>query len=139
MAADVTSLPVQYLCTMHAVLAPPVVIPDGPHGTRVLVTVTGGTVLGPRINGEVLGGGGDWVTIRSNGIAQLDVRLTIRTDDDAIVYMQYGGILGADRIARVAPLFQAGDERYAWLNDIQAIGMGVPATGEVTYEVYALG
>ena len=48
---------------------------------------------------------------------------------------QHGGV---DRIARVAPVFQTGDSRYAWLNDIQGVAIGVPGDGEVTYEVYAL-
>ena len=134
----VTSLPVEHLFTMHALLAPPVVLPDGPSGTRVLITVTGGNVRGARVNGELLSGG-DWVTMRANGVGKLDVRLTIRTDDDAVIYMEYTGLIGGDRIARTAPLFQTGDERYAWLNDVQAIALGSPAPGEVTYEVYALG
>ena len=133
----VDSVPVEHLFTMHALLAAPVILPGGPHGTRVLVTVTGGTVKGDRVTGELLAGG-DWVTMRATGVGRLDVRLTIRTEDDAVIYMEYGGLIGADRIARVAPLFQTGDERYAWLNDVQAIGFGSPAPGEVTYEVYAL-
>jgi len=132
-----TALPVEHLFTMHALLTPPAIVPDGPNGTRVLITVTGGTVRGARINGELLAGG-DWVTMRATGVGQLDVRLTIRTDDDAVVYMEYRGLIGGDRIARVAPLFQAGDAQYTWLNDIQAVGFGSPAPGEVTYEVYAL-
>jgi hypothetical protein len=122
---------------MHALLAPPVLVPNGPRGTRVLITVTGGTVRGERVNGELVGGG-DSVTMRVNGVGKLDVRLTVRTDDDAVIYMEYTGLIGEDRVARVAPLFETGDERYAWLNDIQAIGLGSPAPGEVTYEVYAL-
>jgi phage terminase large subunit-like protein len=133
----VDTLPVEHLFTMHAMLAAPVVLPGGPYGTRVLISVTGGTVKGERIAGELLAGG-DWVTMRADGVGRLDVRLTIRTDDDAVVYMAYAGLIGADRIARVAPLFETGDERYAWLNDIQAIALGSPAPGEVTYEVYAL-
>ena len=138
-AENITSLPVEHLFTMHALLAPAVVVPDGPNGTRVMITVTGGTATGPRINGELLAGGGDWVTMRANGVGQLDVRLTIKTDDDAIIYVEYRGLIGADRVARTAPLFQTGAERYAWLNDVQAVALGTPAPGAVTYEVYALG
>jgi hypothetical protein len=138
MPSDVTSLPAEYLFTMRATLSAPAVIPDGPHGTRVLVPVTGGTVTGPRVNGTLDAGGGDWVTMRTDGTAQLDVRLTIRTDDGAVICMVYGGILGGDGVARVAPLFQAAHDDYRWLNGIQAIGIGHPGKGEVTYEVYAV-
>lgn len=137
MAEIVDSLPVEHLFTMRALLAAPVIVPGGPHGTRVLITVTGGSVTGDRVAGELIAGG-DWVTMRENGVGRLDVRLTIRTDDDAVIYMEYTGLIGADRVARTAPLFQTGDARYAWLNDVQAIAIGAPAPGEVTYEVYAL-
>ena len=138
MPSDVTSLPAEYVFTMRATLGPPAVIPDGPQGTRVLVPVTGGTVTGPRINGTLDAGGGDWVTMRADGTAQLDVRVTIRTDDGAVIYMAYGGILGSDRVARVAPLFQVAHDDYRWLNGVQAIGIGHPGKDEVTYEVYAV-
>ena len=138
MPSDVTSLPVEYLFTMRATLGAVAVIPDGPQGTRVLVPVTGGTATGPRVNGTLDAGGGDWVTMRTDGTAQLDVRLTIRTDDGAVIYMSYGGILGSDGVARVAPLFQASHDDYRWLNGIQAIAIGQPEQNVVTYEVYAV-
>lgn len=138
MPADLTSLPVEYLFTMRATLGGRAVIPGGPHGTRVLVTVTGGTVTGPRINGTLDAGGGDWVTLRADGIGQLDVRVTIKTDDGAVLYMAYNGILGGDRVARVAPLFQASHENYRWLNNVQAVAIGHPGNDDVQYDVYAV-
>ncbi len=47
MPADLTSLPVEYLFTMRADTSGFLLIPDGPSGTRLLVTVTGGVVNGP--------------------------------------------------------------------------------------------
>ena len=138
MSAQITDLPVEFLFTMHATLAPPVIIPDGPQGTRVLVSVTGGTITGPRVNGTLYHAGGDWVTARKSGSAQLDVRVTIATNDGAAIYMSYLGILGKDRVARVAPLFQTAHENYTWLNDVQGVAIGNPGAGEVTYQVYAL-
>lgn len=138
MPDEVTLLPVEFLFTMHATLEKPVVIRKGPLGTRVLVATTGGTVTGPRINGTLHASGGDWVTVRANGVFQLDVRVAISTDDGAVIYMEYSGLMGADRIARTAPLFQTGDERYSWLNDVQAVAIGSPGTDEVTYQVYGI-
>jgi len=40
---------------------------------------TGGNFDGPKLRGVVLPGGGDWLRIRGDGAAELDVRAT-RTD-----------------------------------------------------------
>jgi hypothetical protein len=42
--------------------------------------------------------GGDWFTLRPDGIRVLNVRATIKTDDDALIYVSYHGItdLGED-------------------------------------------
>ena len=138
MPADLTALPVEYLFTMRADTSGFSLIPDGPSGTRLLVTVTGGTVSGPRVNGTLRSGGGDWVTMRSDGTGQLDVRVTIETDDGAFILMTYSGILGADMVARSAPLFQASHENYRWLNNVQAVAIGHPTRSDVTYDVYAV-
>jgi hypothetical protein len=137
MPADVTSLPVEFLFTMKATLTPPAIVANGPQGTRVIVNVTGGTVSGPKVNGTLLASGGDWVTMRASGSGLLDVRLTITTDDGATIFMEYKGIL-KDGVVRTAPLFQTGDERYAWLNDAQCVAIGAPGKGEVTYDVYVV-
>lgn len=139
MPADVTSLPVEFLFSMHLDLnfAANALIPNGPHGTRVMAPVLGGTVTGPRITATVAPGA-DWVTVRADGVSQLDVRLALTTDDGAVIAMSYQGILGADRQPRTAPLFQASDEKYQWLNGVQAVAIGTPGRNEVTYEVYAL-
>jgi hypothetical protein len=138
MPADLSSLPVEYLFTMRADTSGFSLIPDGPSGTRLLVTVTGGTVTGPRVNGTLHAAGGDWVTMRPDGTAQVDVRVTIETDDGALILMCYSGILGADMVVRTAPLFQVGHEKYRWLNNVQAIAIGHPTRSDVTYDVYAV-
>lgn len=140
--SDATSLPVEFLFHMAATLAPPSMVPGGPNGTRVIVPITGGTVTGPRINGTVDALGADWLTMRADGTAQLDVRALIRTDDGAIIHTTYKGIMaptegGGPRIT-TAPLFETGDEKYAWLNSIQAIAVGAPGSGTVDYDVYRI-
>jgi hypothetical protein len=142
MALD--SLPVEHLFTITANTAdrPPVMIPGGPHGTRVLVTAMSGTFSGPKLSGKVAdAAGGDWVTVGADGTMFLDVRLTLITDDGAPIYMEYKGIGvrqadGSTKI-RTAPYFQTSDERYTWLNQVQAIAHGSTGKGTVTYDVYA--
>ena len=73
----------------------------------------------------------------------VDVRFTLETDDGALVYIQYDGrfdVTGGPGSAPlyVAPRFETGDARYAWLNKIQAVGKGTfdPETNVVLYEWY---
>ena len=72
-------------------LNPKLNIGDGPLGRRILFGAAGGTFEGPRLRGEVVPGGGDWALFRADGAMSLDVRLTLRTHDDALVHMTYGG------------------------------------------------
>lgn len=143
MALD--ALPCEYLFTVtaHTREKEPVLIPDGPNGTRVIVTAMSGTFEGPRLRGVVAdAAGGDWVLVRASGALRLDVRLVLRTDDGAAILMTYSGFgqrqADGSAILRTAPQFETGDPRYSWLNDIQAAAHGVSAGGSVTYDVYAL-
>jgi hypothetical protein len=139
--ANETSFPVEYLFTITANTANNTMLAGAPQGSRMLVTVTGGTFEGPKLKGTVDNGGGDWLTMRADGSAKLDVRITLRTEDGAAILMTYTGIGvmkdGAFSI-RTAPLFETGDERYRWLNNVQCVAKGAPGAGNVTYEVYAL-
>jgi len=73
--------------------------------------------------------------------AQLDVRALINTDDGAAIHIQYTGIMApGENGPRIitAPLFQAGDERYTWLNAVQAVAVGAPGAGSVDYDIYRI-
>ena len=129
------------LCTMVAELADPLVLPGTPAGTRVIVEVTGFRVEGERLRGKNKGAtSADWLTIGPDGTGTLDVRATIETDDGAIVFCYYQGrrdfSLGLEAPLYTAPKFEAGDERYGWLNKIQAVGKGALDGTTLTYEIY---
>ena len=79
--------------------------------------------------------------MRPDGVLEQDVRITLKTDDGAFIYVRYAGIRYGPpevmaRLAqcetvdpneyyfRVAPVFEIGAERYAWLNNILAVGVG---------------
>ena len=139
--SDISSLDVEFLFHLHATLDAPAVVAGGPQGTRVIVGINGGTVTGPRVNGTVAHLGADWLTMRADGTAQLDVRALIHTDDGAVIHTHYRGIMApgenGPRIT-TAPLFETGDERYSWLNGVQAIAVGAPGQGTVDYDVYRI-
>ena len=67
----------EFLNEITAHLDAPLVIGENPHGNRQIVPVTGGTFEGPRLKGEVLPGGGEWLLVRSDGVGELDTRITL--------------------------------------------------------------
>jgi hypothetical protein len=69
------------------------VIGPGPFGKRVFWEARGGKVSGPKVNGEVLTGGGDWALVDADGWTRLDVRGQCRTDDGALLYFSYRGLV----------------------------------------------
>ena len=134
-----TALPVEHLMDVHLDVTIPSMIPGGPSGTRVTVQVTGGTFTGPRVTGTVIGPSADWAVVRPDWSILLDVRVLLRTEDGADVYMSYSGIgLDGGASLRTAPRFETGDERYTWLNAVQGVATGSSDGTVVDYQVYAL-
>jgi hypothetical protein len=144
-----------HLFDMVVDLQPQLDFGTGPLGRRVFFGSAGGQFEGPELRGQVLAGGGDWALFRPDGTMVLDVRLALRTDDEALVYMTYGGrwTTPADLRAEMAnpatrhlvdperyyfrtnPLFETGDKRYAWLNDIACVGQVYLVEGGIAYTV----
>jgi hypothetical protein len=84
---------------------------------------------------------GDWITNRPDGTYRLDVRMTLKTEDGAVILVTYNGIgqtTNAGASLRIAPLFETGDPRYAWLTRLQAVGVGERVGTTVTYDIYAI-
>ena len=132
------------LCTMAIDLLPSLAIGTGPAGDRSVGGISGATVSGDRLNATLAGpAAADWL-VRTGAIGVIDARLTLRTHDDALIYMSYGGRLdlsnpAAGLIAYSAPVFETGDPRYAWLNAVQAVGKGQltfgPDGAKLDYEI----
>ena len=148
----VDALPVQHLFDMAVDLLPAQAIPT-PIGTRLTFVTTGGVLDGPRLRGEILPGGGDWLVVGSDGVGQVDVRATLRSHDGALIHYEARGVIkipadGMDRLAagevlafdetyvRTTPSFQTADERYAWLNEVVAVGYNILSPNHIDYRVY---
>ena len=132
-----TSLPVEHLFTITAEVKTAGLIPNGPNGTRVIFEASPGTFEGPKMKGTAKSPSGDWVVARPDGSLGLDVRLLLETDDGAVILMTYRGVSpDGGTTLRTGPLFETGDERYTWLNNVQADGLGSSGGGKVTYDVY---
>src|SRR5262244_636189 len=131
----------EYLGTLRAETGTRTVVENGPQGTRTIVQVVGGRFEGPRLKASVQTPAGDWITNRADGSYRLDVRLTLKTDDGALILVTYNGIgqtTPAGASLRAAPLFETGDQRYAWLTKLQAVAVGERVGTDVKYNVYAL-
>ena len=78
---------------MHATLGPATEIGKLANGmVRRIIPVTGGTFQGPAIQGTVLAGGADWQVVTPDGIAVLDARYTLQTDQGHFIYVSNKGI-----------------------------------------------
>ena len=145
----------ELLARVRADVEQPQVLGRTLAGERRVVPIAGGEIEGPRLRGEILPGGADWQVVYDDGTAVLEARYTVRTDDGALVYVRNLGLRhGPDDVMerirrgevvdpaeyyfRSTPRFEAGDERYTWLNRILAVGSGARLANEVHLDIYAV-
>jgi hypothetical protein len=131
--ADAVSLPqLEFIFAAHVTVDPPLDLGDVGKGGRRIVPITGGDFFGPQIRGKVLPGGADWQVLRNDGVAELEARYTLRTDDGALIYvrnlaLRHGPpdvmaalaagqpVDPANYYFRGATFFETGDARHAWI------------------------
>jgi len=128
------------LARMTISLREAIVLAGVPAGTRLIAEVADARVEGERLSGSVKGSANaDWLTIGADGTAALDVRALLETDDGALVFIQYPGRLHlAAQTAYATPLFETGDDRYRWLNGLQAVGKGKTDGTTLVYDLFEL-
>ncbi|MDB5406184.1 MAG: hypothetical protein JWL84_1096 [Rhodospirillales bacterium] len=141
------------LFVMRLDVRPLIVVGAPPDAFRRIGVVPGGSFGGERLSGEVLDGGSDWQTVRRDGATTLDVRLVLKTTDDALILMTYRGLRHgpSDVVARLEkgeivdaasyyfrtnPLFETAAAQYDWLNRIVAIGIGHRRADGPVYSVF---
>ncbi len=134
---------------------PPQQVGDIGRGTRVIVPFNGGRFEGPRLQGRVLPGGGDWVLVRADGTGEIDARATLETHDGALLYVTYRGYITsvpevmprwlageaiprADHYFATALRFETASPHYAWLMQAVCIAQGSLVSGGVRYRVFAI-
>jgi hypothetical protein len=124
-----------------------------PDAFRRIGIVPGGTFAGERMSGSILDGGADWQVVRNDGATTLDVRLVLKTTDDALIAMTYHGIRHGPReiierleggeavdpatyYFRMSASFETSAARYDWLNRTLAVGIGHRRTDGPVYSVF---
>ena len=109
-------------------------------GHTSIAPVTGGSFSGARLQGTVHAGGADWIT-QVSGHSSLDVRITLETNDGAIIYMTYKGVVArsdAGLYWRVTPVFNTASEEYDWLNHTVFVGKSKQVEGKVAYDIFEI-
>jgi len=124
-------------------------------GKRRIIPITGGKFTGPRLSGTILNNGADWQILSDDGLAYLDTRYALKTDDGALIYIQtrgfrYGPRDVMDAVAkgnlvdpskyyfRVFIQFETGSSKYQWLNRAMGIGAGMRLRNAVIYDAYLI-
>jgi hypothetical protein len=146
-------LNLQRLFNAEITLAAPQDLGDTPQGRRRIIGITGGRFSGEQLSGRVLPGGADWQVIRADGVAELDARYTLETNDGALIYVRNRGYrhgpadvinkLASGQVVdpalyymRTTPRFETGEARYAWLNRIVCVATGARRAAAVELEVF---
>jgi hypothetical protein len=110
-----------------------------PDGLRVDWHFIEGRFVGPDLEGTFLPGGADWMRIRVDGVALVDVKGCLQTKTGGRIYCTYQGAvdLGPDGYARALrgefdplppfvgnPTYATAEKSLQWLNRAQCIAVG---------------
>jgi hypothetical protein len=131
------------------------VVGQTPGAFRRIGVITGGAFEGERLSGEIISGGNDWQDVRKDNCTKLDVRLLLKTTDDALIVMTYhvlrhgpiAAMQALDRGETVDPasyyfrmsaLFETSAPKYDWLNRIIGVGIGDRRPDGPVYSVFEL-
>jgi Protein of unknown function (DUF3237) len=139
---------------LAATVAEPLDLGETAQGRRRIVALTGGTFIGPELNGKLVpGASADWQVVLADGTALGDVRYTLRTDGGDLLYVQSRGVRHgrADVLARLARGEEVDASEYTfrtatqietaapdldWLNKGVFISVAARRAGGVIYETY---
>lgn len=146
------ALETEHLFDMAVHLEEPLAIGNIPKGNRQILLGKGGEFSGKRLEGKIMPYGADWYLTRPDGVGELDVRVTLKTDDGEFIYMQSQGFLRYAREAAKRVLsgtaspdeyylreytrFETAAESYRWLNSIVAVGVGWYGPAVVGMSIY---
>lgn len=150
-----TALRSEYLGRLTIEVGHSHMVGAAPRGRLRVDVFAGGTFEGPRIKAKILSGGSDVLTERNDRAMQPDVRLTLETDDGALIFVSYRGVRHGSPEAmamiargeipdpsayylRNAPFFETAAPKYDWLNRIVAIGVGRRTPTQAIYEVHEI-
>lgn len=138
---ELPELVLEHACDLSVTLDPVRELGHGRAGRRRIIPIVGGFVTGPLLNGRILDVGADWQTVFEDGLAELDTRYAMETDDGATIeIVNYGFRHGPENVLeaiakgesvpperyymRTHARLETGDPRYDWINRMLFLGVG---------------
>lgn len=118
-------LTLELVARLEVLVAEPIDAGVTPAGHRRVIPITGGSVTGPLLTGEVLGVGADWSVVRGDGVPVVTARYLVRTDDGVVLTVTNTGAFTAGGII-TTPRIEAPEGPYSWLNDAVLVGTLAP-------------
>jgi hypothetical protein len=145
----------EFVFAAHVSVDAPLDLGDVGKGGRRVIPITGGDFVGPHLRAKVLPGGADWQVLRTDGVAELEARYTLRTDDGALIYVRNLAFRHGppDVLAALAPgrpadpasyyfrgatFFETSAARYAWLTKHVIVCTGAREPTGVKLNFYRL-
>lgn len=145
----------RYLMELKLQVTASHIMGDTPQGMRRVDVLNKGSFSGPRLNGVTLEGASDLLLRTGDQALKPDVRLLMKTDDEALILCTYRGVRhgSPDVMARIAAgedvppeeyylrttlQFETASETYDWINRVLAVGIGRREPDGVTYDVYEI-
>jgi hypothetical protein len=141
---------------LEATLGEPLDLGEVTRGHRRIVPQSGGTFVGPELNGKLLpGASADWQIILPDGTALGDIRYTLKTDRGDLLYVQSRSVrhgsaevlarLGrgedvdaSEYIFRASTQIESAAPDLDWLNKGVFVSVGGRQAAGVIYETYLL-
>jgi hypothetical protein len=145
-----------YVFSFRVELAPPVELGEMDGGRRRFIAITGGKVYGPRLQGVVLAGGGDWQTIMPGGLTHVEARYFLKASDGTAIEVYNAGVRTAEpqvieRLARgedvdpslyyfrTSPQFKVSGGAHAWLGRNTFVARAIRRPDHVVIDYYVVG
>jgi Protein of unknown function (DUF3237) len=143
----------EFVCELAVSIGKAQMIGETSTGTRRIIPILGGTFKGPNMQGVILPGGADWQIVTKDGIAYLDARYTLQTDDSVLIYISNTGIRVASEEVlkklsngeqvdpdayyfRTIPVFETTKGKYDWLMKSVFIAKGIRNPDNVIIQVW---
>lgn len=120
------------------------------------IPITGGRIEGPELQGEVLNGGGDWQSLREDGLTTLEAKYTLKAADGGLIGVINPGVrrgppavmqrlAAGERVDpalyyfRTSPRFSAPTGKHRWLMENTFVGVGKRWPDSVEIEMWRVG